>query len=903
MPAFVASPKHSIVPLFLTAVVLPFVVARRSPASRFSRQASLIRIMVSSCKRFSTICLLLFSVCWLATLCLSQTGQVRHLAYSTYSYPEALPPVFNLSGGNAGVAANAVGQVCASSQAYELKINPDGSQAYLLSNSSLSIMRRGPSPSLVAIDTAGNCYLDGIGTIVPTPGAFQPSSGSGNFVVKLDPNGKVVFATYLGGSGTDGAEGIAVDGTGNVWVTGFTESNDFPTKNPIQSSFQGGTDDVFVAALSPDGTQLLFGTYLGGGGNEQGAAITIDTNGAAYITGATSSTNFPTLNPLEATLQAAQAAFVSKIDASGHLVYSTYLGQTSGAAGIGIAVDPSQNMYVTGTAPDDGFPLVNPLQTTSDASFICKLNPAGSALLYSTYFGTGAGLGADPPLPAGIQVDTQGNAYVAGNLLPGTVPLLNAIETTPYAGYVAALDTNGALLFSSYFGTSPFTFLGFPENMVSAMAIDGAGGIVIGAGDGPGGPIPLLNAIYGTMTPFISGPDLNVVPFVSKIAVGPGASFSMPTGVNFGAFPVGSNTTSLVGVFNTGTTDITISNIAITGEYSQTNDCPATLLAATDCQFQVTFAPTDNNPSNGAITITDNSPGSPHVIQLMGNEGTPSVSLNPTGLNFGSQQVGTNSTVQEVTLNNTGTGALQIYQVSITGDFQETNNCGFSVGAQSHCTISVTFRPTVDGVRTGTLSIADNASNSPQMVSLAGTGTGTGAPPGLGLGIPPGGSSSATVPAGKPANYTLAIGGQGVSGMATLTCTGAPAAATCSAPASENVSGTSASTFPVSVTTTVRNAAMVVPPGLRLGWEWAMGIVVMALLPSASPRKRLLVRKLRVLPFALLIVLCACGGGSGGSSNPAVSNPTGTPAGTYTLTVTATMGSSVQSTKLTLTVK
>lgn len=842
---------------------------------------------------YLTICLLFFCICSFAPLCFSQSGQVRRLAYSTYLYPEALPPVFNLNGGNAGVAANAAGQLCASSQAYELKINPDGSQAYLVSNSTLSIARRGPASSLVAIDTTGNCYLDGVGTIVPTPGAFQASNGSGNFVVKLDPNGKVVFATYLGGSGEDSAEGIAVDESGNVWVTGLTASNDFPTENPIQSSFQGGMFDAFVAEIGPDGTQLLFGTYLGGSGSDIGASIALDSNGNAYITGSTSSTNFPTLNPLEAT---PADAFVTKMDAAGHLLYSTYLGQTSRSAGTAIAVDSSQNIYVTGTAPNDGFPLVNPVQSTSNASFICKLNAAGSALLYSTYFGTGDGTGT--PIPAGIQVDTQGNAYVAGNLLPGTIPLLNAIETTPYAGYVAALDTSGALLFSSYFGTSIFEFEGFPVNMVSGVAIDGAGDIFVGAGDGPGRPIPLLDAIYGTMTPFVSGPNLNVRPFVSKIALGPGASFSMPTGVNFGAVPAGTSLGPvLAGVFNTGTTDITISSIAITGEYSQTNNCPATLWAATDCQFQVTFSPTDNNPSNGAITITDNSPGSPHVIQLMGNEGAPTVSLNPTGLNFGPQQVGTNSGVQVVTLNNSGTAALQIYQVSITGDFQETNNCGFSVDAASHCSLSVTFKPASAGQRTGTLSILDNAVNSPQTVSLAGTGTDTS--PGLGLGSAPGSSDSASVTAGQPASYTLAIGGQGVSGTATLSCTGAPAGATCTVPASVPVSGSSASTFTASVTTMAGGSAALVPAGSRLGWMWAMGIFAVVLLPGAS-RRRSLVGKLGILPFALLIMLCGCGGGGSSSHPPA--NPSGTPAGSYPLTVTATMGADVESVKLMLTV-
>jgi hypothetical protein len=205
----------------------------------------------------------------------------------------------------------------------------------------------------------------------------------------------------------------------------------------------------------------------------------------------------------------------------------------------------------------------------------------------------------------------------------------------------------------------------------------------------------------------------------------------------------------------------------------------------------------------------------------------------------------------------------------------------------------VTFTPTADGTRTGTLTITDNAAGSPQTVSLSGTG-GTS---GLALGAAPGSSSSATVSAGQSASYKLMIGGQGMSGTASVNCTGAPTGATCSVPATVNVSGTTAATFNVSVTTTPRSSGLLIPSG-NPNWMWATGLFVLFLLPARSSRNRSRLRRVwRTLPFLLLSLLCACGGSS------TTATQTGTPAGSYSLTVTASVGSTTQSTNLTLTVQ
>lgn len=496
------------------------------------------------------------------------------------------------------------------------------------------------------------------------------------------------------------------------------------------------------------------------------------------------------MNPLEPTLTANLAAFVSKITVAGQLVYSTYLGETSNAQGSAIAVDASENMWVTGRA-GSGFPLVNPIQSTGiNSSFISELNAPGSALLYSSYFGGADSGDGGFVVPAAITISVPGNIYVGGTLYSSdfggaSVPLLNAIQTTSGAGYLSALDSSGALLFSTYFGgDGQSAGSGAQGPALTSLSVDSTESLFSGNTALAFVPVPLINSIYGTMEPTLLGGPLGPSrPFVSKIGLLPGPSFSMPSAMDFGVWQIGEPLLESLYLYNTGTTDIAITNIGISGNYTQTNNCPATLTVATQCQISVTFTPASGGSNPGAVTITDNSPGSPHIIQLMGSGAVPVVQLSPTSLTFSTQAVGSTSPAQIVTLTNTGTATLNVGRISASGDFAETNNCGATVAQGGNCAISVTFTPTSTGTRNGTLTISDNAAGSPQTVPF----TGTGGAPGLGLGVASGSSNSATVTAGQAANYKLSIGGAGVSGMATLTCTGAPTGATCSLPASVNV--------------------------------------------------------------------------------------------------------------------
>jgi hypothetical protein len=164
--------------------------------------------------------------------------------------------------------------------------------------------------------------------------------------------------------------GIAVDTAGNAYVTGRTQSPDFPTVNPLQPTYGGGDSDAFVTKVNPSGSALVYSTFLGGSNEEFGFGIAVDTAGNAYVTGATLSPDFPTVNPLQPTLGGGFDAFVTKLNPSGTaLVYSTFLGGRDLDRGNGIAVDSAGNAYVTGETSSPNFPTVNPLQPTFGGGF------------------------------------------------------------------------------------------------------------------------------------------------------------------------------------------------------------------------------------------------------------------------------------------------------------------------------------------------------------------------------------------------------------------------------------------------------------------------------------------------------------------------------------------------------
>ena len=331
----------------------------------------------------------------------------------------------------------------------------------------------------LALDSSGNAYVTGYtaSTNFPTKNPLQASNAASSdvFVAKINSAGSALsYSTYLGGGSHDYAKGIAVDGSGNVYVTGYTASTNFPTKNPLQAS-NAGSNDAFIAKINSAGSALSYSTYLGGSGEDNGEGIAIDGSGNAYVIGYTGSTSFPTKNPIQASKSGLWDAFVSKINSAGSaLVYSTYLGGSSSEYGLGIALDGSSNAYITGPTYSTNFPTRNPLQASNGGemdAFVSKINSAGSALTYSTYLG-----GSFNDFAEGIAVDSRGNAYVTGYTISNDFPTQNpiqALKVGSFDAFVTKINSAGSgLAYSTYLGGSGDCF-------AHGIAVDGWGNAIV----------------------------------------------------------------------------------------------------------------------------------------------------------------------------------------------------------------------------------------------------------------------------------------------------------------------------------------------------------------------------------------------------------------------------------------
>jgi hypothetical protein len=352
----------------------------------------------------------------------------------------------------------------------------------------------GDYANAIAVDAAGNTYVAGYtfaADFPTTPGGFQTSFGptffqaTRAFVAKLNPGGTaLVYATYLGGSGVDRANALAVDAAGDVYVTGSTQSPDFPTTAGAFQTTYGkvsGTD-AFVTELDPTGATLLFSSYLRGSqGSDSAQGIAVDPAGNAYVAGFTSSGDFPTTaGAFQTILQGMRNAFVTQVNATGSaLVYSTFLGGGDDTAN-GITVDGTGNAYVAGSTTSANFPTtVGAFQTTfgggSDA-FVTKLNATGTALVYSSFLG---GTGTD--VASGIAVDGAGNAYLTGSA-GAAFPTTAGSFGTLYGGgasnaFVAKVNPTGsALVYATYLPASSGSQGGDSGN---AIAVDAGGNATI----------------------------------------------------------------------------------------------------------------------------------------------------------------------------------------------------------------------------------------------------------------------------------------------------------------------------------------------------------------------------------------------------------------------------------------
>jgi hypothetical protein len=338
----------------------------------------------------------------------------------------------------------------------------------------------------IAVDSAGSAYVAGY-TKSPdfptTAGTYAPTIRSAAdwdaFVMKLNPSGTgLVYATFLGGRGRDRAFGIVIDAGGNATVTGYTNSSDFPTTpGAFRTTFTSGTNEAFVTHLSADGASLLYSTLLGGTVDDRAYALTLDAAGNAYVTGRTGSADFPitpgafgpTFRTTACRLSVCAHGFISKLSADGRrLLYSSFLGGSLSDRGLGVAVDAAGNAYVAGFTDSSDFPVTSGAYGTvfhggtcgpspcTDA-FVAKVDPAGTALVYSTFLGGSRGDQAHD-----IAVDSRGTAYVTGDTNSTDFPVTAGAFETQYRGlagvdhaFVVHLDATGAtLLYSTFLGGS-----------------------------------------------------------------------------------------------------------------------------------------------------------------------------------------------------------------------------------------------------------------------------------------------------------------------------------------------------------------------------------------------------------------------------------------------------------------
>ena len=279
----------------------------------------------------------------------------------------------------------------------------------------------------IAVDGTGAAYVTGrtFSTNFPVLSASQGVFGGflDAFVTKLDATGARVYSTFLGGSSSDFGRGIAVDGAGSAYVTGWTSSTNFPVLSASQGVV-GGNEDVFVTKLDAMGARV-YSTYLGGSSSDFGHGIAVDGVGAAYVTGRTSSSNFPVLSASQGMFAGLIDAFVTKFNAAGARVYSTYLGGSHIDEGYGIAVNGAGSAYVTGWTSSTNFPVLSASQGVFggfEDVFVTKLDTTG-ARLYSTYLG-----GSHIDEGYGIAVDGVGAAYVTGQTASPNFPVLSASQ-------------------------------------------------------------------------------------------------------------------------------------------------------------------------------------------------------------------------------------------------------------------------------------------------------------------------------------------------------------------------------------------------------------------------------------------------------------------------------------------
>ncbi|MCK9632425.1 MAG: SBBP repeat-containing protein, partial [Methanoregula sp.] len=582
--------------------------------------------------------------------------------------------------------------------AFVSKLNPSGTA--LLYSTYLGGVSYMTTTAGIATDTSGNVYIAGY-TISPdfpvTDGAYQTAI-SGNpddcfpdvFVSKLNPAGSaLLYSTYLGGSNDDEATGITIDSAGNVFVTGFVTSEDFPTTARAYQTTKTGSFDAFVSELNPAGggsSDLVYSTYLGGaGGYTYTTGITLDNAGDIYISGSTQSASFPTTSGAYQTTKIASqtSAFVSKINPSGSddddLVYSTYLGYGATNSANGIALDSNSLVYITGST--SSFPVTSGAYQTSPGgggdAFVSKLNLAGNGaddLVYSTYLG-----GSESENGKGIEVDNSGNVFITGYASSSDFPTTSDAYQPEWGGgsnaFVSKINLAGSgtndLAYSTYLGNNDEDYSG------NGITADTAGNVFITGFAGSGFP-----TTAGAYQPTFHGDPYTYDAFATKfsfpsehtltsITVSP-ATASLITGQSrqFTASATDQDGSPMSGILFTWSCDNeTVGTVDATGLFTATGVGAANISAV-------------NGTVTGTAKVTV-TPPAPDLSAVSMSTGTPVVN-----------HAGTVS----VRVLNTGGAAAGKFNVTLRAGSTEVNRTAVSsLGAAESADVSLTWTPSASG--------------------------------------------------------------------------------------------------------------------------------------------------------------------------------------------------------------
>ena len=568
----------------------------------------------------------------------------------------------------------------------------------------------------VAVNSAGNAYVTGVTASVDFPvsaSIFQDASaGDGDvFVTEFTPDGSnVVFSTYLGGAALDIPAQIQLDATGNVYLVGNTLSNNFPVTAAAMQATYGGNQDGFLTELKPDGSGLIYSTYIGGTQADLATAMAFDAAGDIYIVGSTQSTDFFTMNPIQLANDGQYDVFLVELSSAGALKYSTYLGGSSSDYGTGIGVDSAGNVYLSGTTYSSNFPTQGALQATfgggSDV-FVTKFTPGSSALLFSTFIG-----GSSIDRSSGMVLDANANIYLTGDTQSKNFPVTSSAYQSALMGtdnaFLTKLSSDGStLVFSTLYG-------GSQTDQANGLALDATGNIYL-TGYTQSSNFPRLDSfqnILGIAGAGNCGSSNLVNVAVAVCPDGFVVKFG-PSGLPvYASFLGGSNADAGEAI----AVDATGAAYVVGQTYSSNFPTIAgqadSLGTATGGSYQWQY--------HGSATSSN------AFVAKISAQDQPSLSLNPQQINFGQQPLNSASTPITVNLTNAGSTALAITSVTTSGNFSQTNNCGTSLaGGSATCTVQVTFTPASVGLLTGQLTITEpgaGTSTLSQSITLTGTG-------------------------------------------------------------------------------------------------------------------------------------------------------------------------------------